>query len=65
MITVKKIVKFFLNDSKLKTWNDFEDILLEMEHELEDIGGEDYDTIKLIQECMEDIKNNILLNKIE
>lgn len=57
---IKRIVNFFLNDSELKTWNDFDNMLSEMRHELEKVGGEYYDAIKLIQECMEDIKNNIL-----
>ncbi len=66
MITqIKRIVKFFLNDSELKTWNDFETMLSRMKHEFEGVGGEYYEDIKLIQECMEDIKNNILLDEIE
>ena len=65
MVTqVKKIVKFFLTDSEVKTWNNFENMLLKMKYELEGTG-EYYDDIKLIQECMENIKNNILLDEIE
>ena len=66
MITqIKKIVKFFLTDSEVKTWNNFENILLKMKYELEGTKSEYYEDIKLIQECMENIKNNILLDEIE